>query len=166
MFRKPRPEQAALEARPLSKAADRQWRILVSRNEEAEAIAALRRAAGPGVTIEFVRPDFPGMLRQCLLSISKAGYNTVMETLASGARAVVVPFAGGEETEQALRANLLAERGLLQVIRESELSPARLAAAIDAALDQPVAGLGRIRLDGAEETVRLVRQALAGSLAG
>lgn len=153
--------RAALAARPLSAACDKQWRLLVSRHERPEAVAELRQMAGPGVIIEPARPDFPGMLRRCLLSISKAGYNTVMETLASRARAVVVPFAGGEETEQALRANLLAERGLLQAVRESDLTAERLAAAIDAALAKPPPETPGINLDGADETVRLVRQALA-----
>lgn len=148
---------AALAARRLSAAHDKPWRILVSPHEQPEAIDELRRMAGDGVIIETVRPDFSGMLRHCLLSISKAGYNTVMETLASGARAVVVPFAGGEETEQALRANLLAERGLLQVLRESDLNPAKLAHAIDLALTAPRPEGPGIRLDGADETVRLVR---------
>ena len=152
--------RTALAAKPLSAARDRQWRILVSRQENTAAVEELRQLAGPGVIIEPVRPDFPGMLRHCLLSISKAGYNTVMETLASRTRAVVVPFAGGEETEQALRANLLAERGLLQVVRESGLTPQRLADAIDAALASAPATAG-IRLDGADETVRLVRHHLA-----
>lgn len=151
--------RATLAAKPLSAAHDKRWRVLVSRQENPAAVEELRRLAGPEVIIEPVRPDFPGMLRRCLLSISKAGYNTVMETLASRARAVVVPFAGGEETEQALRANLLAKRGLLQVVRESDLSPQRLAAAIDAALASPLAKAD-IRLNGAEETVRLVRQHL------
>lgn len=149
---------AAVAARPLSLARDKPWRILVSPHEKPDAVDELRRVAGSGVTIETVRPDFPGMLRQCLLSISKAGYNTVMETLASNAKAVVVPFAGGEETEQALRANLLAERGLLQVLRETDLAPITLAAAIDRALTAPRPPGPGIRLDGADETVRLVRQ--------
>lgn len=149
--------RTALAAKPLSSARDRRWRLLVSPLEAAPDIAELRRRADSNVTIGFVRPDFPGMLRQCLLSISKAGYNTVMETLDSGVRAIVVPFAGGEETEQALRADLLAERGLLHVVRESQLSPEGLATAIDQALARPAAPRAGIRLDGADETVRLVR---------
>lgn len=152
--------QAAVAARPLSAARDKPWRILVSPHENPAAVARLREQAGDGVTIETVRPDFPGMLRHCLLSISKAGYNTVMETLSSGARAVVIPFAGGEETEQALRANLLAERGLLQVLREAELTPALLAQRIDQALARPKAAGNSLRLDGAAQTVRLVRDFL------
>lgn len=151
----------AVAARPLSMARDLRWRILASLYEDPESLAALREQAGTEVTIETVRPDFPGMLRHCALSISKAGYNTVMETLASGARAIVVPFSGGEETEQALRAGLLAEQGAMQMIRENELNPARLAAAIDQALSGPKPERPSVRLNGAEETVRLVRHFIA-----
>lgn len=151
----------ALAARQMSRAKDKTWRLLVSRHESPAAIEELRNMAGQGVIIEPARPDFPGMLRHCLLSISKAGYNTVMETLASGARAVVIPFAGGEETEQSLRASLLAERGLLEMVRETDLSPETLAAAVDRALDRTPSPAARIRLDGADETVRLVRSFLA-----
>lgn len=153
--------RAALAARPLSAARDRPWRVLVSRHEKPDDVKELGRIAGPGVVIEPARPEFPGMLRRCLLSISKAGYNTVMETLASRARAVVIPFAGGEETEQALRATLLAERGLLKVVREADLSAERLAAAIDAALTTPQPAKSGIDLNGAEQTAQLVREALA-----
>ena len=153
--------RAALAARPLSTARDKPWRVLVSRHEKPDDVKELRRMAGSGVVIEPARPEFPGMLRRCLLSISKAGYNTVMETLASRARAVVVPFAGGEETEQALRANLLAERGLLQVVRESDLNAERLAAAIDVALAMSQPATTGIDLNGADQAVRLVHQALA-----
>jgi predicted glycosyltransferase len=153
--------QCAIAAKPLSAARDLPWRILVSQHEQAENVAALRQQAGPGVIVEQARPDFPGMLRRCRLSISKAGYNTVMETLASRARAVVVPFAGGEETEQALRANLLAERGLLRCVREQGLTPEILARSIDEALEMPQTPAATIRLDGADESIRLIRQFLA-----
>lgn len=153
--------RCAVAAKPLSVARDLPWRLLVSRHENAEEVAKLRQLAGPGVVVEPVRPDFPGMLRHCRLSVSKAGYNTVMETLASRARAVVVPFAGGEETEQALRANLLAERGLLRTVREQGLTPERLAQAIDEALAMPQVPAASIRLDGADETIRQIRQFLA-----
>lgn len=148
---------AALAARPLSTAHSAPWRLLVSPQEDPAAIAALRERAPSGVIIEPVRPDFPGMLRHCLLSISKAGYNTMMETLGSGARAVVVPFVGGNETEQALRAALLARRGLLHMLPEPEMTPHSLADVIDRALAAPRPDPHAIRLDGAEETARHVR---------
>jgi predicted glycosyltransferase len=109
------------------------------------------------VIIEPVRPDFPGMLRHCLLSISKAGYNTMMETLGGGTRAVVVPFVGGNETEQALRAALLSKRGLMHMLPEPDMTAETLAAVVDRALAAPKPDPNAIRLDGAEETARRIR---------
>jgi predicted glycosyltransferase len=60
----------------------------------------------------------------------------MMELLATRTRAVVVPYAGGLETEQTLRAKLLAERGALGVIDEKDISPAAIAAAAEAMLDR------------------------------
>jgi predicted glycosyltransferase len=93
--------------------------------------------------------------------VSQAGYNTVLETLQAGARAVVVPFAGGTESEQTLRATLLAERGLLQVVEEAALTPATLAAAIDRAAARPRPAPGAIDLDGARRSAELLRKWLA-----
>ncbi len=101
------------------------------------------------------------MLARSRLSVSQAGYNTVMEILAVGARALVLPFAEGAESEQSLRARLLAERGLLSLL-EPPIEPARLAArhrgrASAAAASSP----GALDLGGAAETARQ----LAGMLA-
>jgi len=81
--------------------------------------------------VERARNDFTLRLRNCVLSVSQAGYNTVVETLQAGARAVLVPYAGGGESEQTSRARLLAGRGLVQVVEENALAPQALAAAID-----------------------------------
>ncbi len=117
----------AIAAKPLSQAKDATWRLLVSPMEAPEAVAELKARCDAGVIVDQARPDFPAMLGHCRLSISKAGYNTVMETLHARTRAVVVPFAGGDETEQALRAELLAARGAMGYVRESELTPQSLA---------------------------------------
>jgi predicted glycosyltransferase len=85
----------------------------------------------------------------------------VLETLQAGARAVVVPFAGGTESEQALRATLLAERGLLQVVEEAALTPATLAAAIDRAAARPRPAPGAVDLGGARRSAELLREWLA-----
>ena len=71
-----------------------------------------------------------------------------MEIIHAGARAVVVPFAGGHETEQTLRARCFAERGLLELVEESALAPETLAAAIDRAAKKPRVSPGSINIDG------------------
>lgn len=126
--------RAALAARPRTALADAPWRLLVGHGLSETVFEALRTAAPRGVVVERARPDFPRLLANCALSISQGGYNTVMEALATGARAVIVPYAGGLETEQTLRAGLLARAGGIEVVQESELSPAAIAVAAAKAL--------------------------------
>ncbi|WP_428247588.1 glycosyltransferase family protein [Ferrovibrio sp.] len=152
--------RTAIAARPLSQARDLTWRLLVSRQETAEDVAALRALAPPGVIVDWARADFPSMLRHCRLSISKAGYNTVMETLAARARAVVVPFSGGDETEQALRAELLSQRGAVAALRESDATPAALAQAVDRALVMALPDKPVLDLNGAANTAALLHRLL------
>jgi predicted glycosyltransferase len=73
----------------------------------------------------------------------------------------VVPFAGGAETEQALRASILAEQGRLEVVDESALAPETLAAAIDRAARGPSPPRGAIDLGGAQRTAALLAQWIA-----
>ncbi|MHA1113209.1 MAG: glycosyltransferase family protein, partial [Alphaproteobacteria bacterium] len=115
---------AALPARALSRAADLPWRVLVGDNLFEDRFNALRAEAPPGMIVERARPDFTRLIAGCALSVSQGGYNTVLEVLSAGRRAVVVPYAGGLETEQTLRARLLAERGLIHQVAEDGLDPA------------------------------------------
>jgi predicted glycosyltransferase len=74
---------------------------------------------------------------------------------------VLVPFAGGAESEQTLRARLLAERGLVQVVEEEVLTAATLAAAIDRAAAGARPKAGSIDMNGARRSAELLRQWLA-----
>jgi predicted glycosyltransferase len=141
----------ALAARPLTRLRDRPWRLLAGVN-------AAEARSRDGVVVERSRDDFALRLKNCLVSVSQAGYNTVMETLQAGARAVLVPFAAGIEAEQTIRANLLAERGLAHVVEEGALTPATLAAAIDRAVLAPRPAPHAIDLGGARRTAELMRE--------
>jgi predicted glycosyltransferase len=150
--------EAAIAAKPLTASRNRTWRVLAGDNLPPAAVqrlGALAQRAG-GVVLEKSRPDFTTLLANCALSISQAGYNTLLETVQAGARAVVVPFAGGAETEQALRARCFAERGLLEVLEESALTPQALAAAVDRAAARERPGKGTIDLDGARKSAALI----------
>ena len=158
--------RAALQARPLSTAATRNWRLIAGPNLPEVDYAALQRMAGVGIAVERFRSDFPGLLRRCHLSLSQAGYNTILDLLQARARAVVVPFAEGSETEQALRARILAERGLVQCVDARELEGPDagriLGAAMECALAAPRPEIGALALDGgrrtAQEIVRFAGQ--------
>ncbi len=138
----------------------RRWRILVGANAGPRLLRKLRARAPAWVTVEPARPDFRGLLARCAVSVSQAGYNTVVDVLAAGARPVLVPFAAGRETEQTLRAERLARKGLARVLPESALTPDRLAAFVAEALAMR-RPLGKVKIDGEAETERVLAKALA-----
>jgi predicted glycosyltransferase len=150
--------EAAIEAKPLSALRDRVWRLLAGNNLPEPAFRRLAglAARADGVLLERSRPDFTTRLANCALSISQAGYNTLLETAQAGARAVVVPFAGGAEVEQSLRARCFAERGLVELLEESALTPQALAAAVDRAAARPAPAAWGIDLDGARRSAGLI----------
>lgn len=154
--------EAAIRARPLTGLRERTWRVLAGENLAEDQFKALIRLAGElgqgRVLVERARPDFVAMLGRCMLSISQGGYNTVLELLSQGTRAVVVPFsAGGSEIEQSMRARLLASKGCLHCLEEDVLTPQSLAAAVDRAMRPPPLPAGQIRLDGAQQSLALMQ---------
>jgi len=153
--------RAALDARPRSALADIPWRLLVGPNLPDVDRASL--APQPGVTIEPVRPDFRDLLASARLSISQAGYNTVMDLLTCGTRALFVPFSSHGQTEQALRARRLAERGWAAVLAEETLTPAGLATAIEHALDLAPPPATAFDRDGAARSAALLGGLIHGA---
>lgn len=149
--------RCALAARPLSRLAGHRWRLLCGPKLDAVVRHELERGAPEGVIVESLRADFAPRLAVAALSISQAGYNTVLDVLAAGCPALLVPFEGDKQTEQRLRAEALAARGRVALLAEERLTPPALAAAIDTALDSAPAALP-LRLDGAEQSARLLRQ--------
>lgn len=89
--------------------------------------------SAPGISMVRSLPDFRERLSGAAVSVSQAGYNTLVETVKAGTPAVVVPFETDREKEQAMRAKAFAARGLLRVVDAAGLEPVALAAAIDAA---------------------------------
>jgi predicted glycosyltransferase len=147
--------EAALAARPLTAFKGRPWRIVTGPGMAEADVAALQAKLPEGVALDRLRPDLPRLFARCRLSVSQAGYNTVMELLAARARALVVPFAEARETEQTLRARRLAALGLLDLVEADALEPARLAAAIDRAAARPRPKVA-IDLDGAAHSAALL----------
>ena len=131
--------------------------MMVGATVETEIFDELAALAPDGVIVQRARPDFTTLLMNCALSISQGGYNTVMETLHAKCRAVIVPYAGGLETEQTLRARLLAEKGVLQIADEEGLTPEILAAKVDEALNGPPAR-AEIDVNGGAKTIKLLQK--------
>ena len=126
--------RTAIETRRQGCLANCRWRLLAGPNLPEPEFTSLAAGLPEGVVLEQYRPDFPQILARCRVSVSQAGYNTVLDILAARAAAVVVPFASGRETEQSLRAERLAARGVLELLPENQLSPEQLASAMTRAM--------------------------------
>ena len=104
-------------------------------------------------------PDFLSYLQEAALSVSMAGYNTCMNLLTTGTRALVVPFTGGGNTEQTIRAEKLAQLGVVGVLSESQLRPDYLAERMIQALRTPsVAHRRSLDQAGAKKTATCLEE--------
>jgi predicted glycosyltransferase len=147
--------RAAIQARLMGCLAMAPWRILTGMNVAEAEFGRLCAEAPEGVAVERFRGDFPALLRRCRVSVSQCGYNTALDIVAARAPAVLVPFAAENETEQLIRAERLAVRGAALVVREDELTPARLGAAIAEAASRPPKPL-KIDTGGARRSAEII----------
>lgn len=137
----------------------RGWRILAGHGVPEADLAALGHGLPHG-TIGRARPDYRALLAGAALSVSQCGYNTAIDLLATATPAVLVPFEAGGETEQRLRAERLAGRGLARVLPETRLTAASLLQAVNAQLEAPPPASHGIDLGGAARTVEIVEDLL------
>jgi len=149
--------RTAISSRPLTTLANAPWRLLAGDNLSDEIVTELKSIAPEGIAVERARSDFRTLLRNAALSVSQGGYNTVMDILAARCRSVVVPFADEGESEQAYRARVLADRGLISVVSASGLGHETLAQAINAACEVSPSGLGGLNLSGAATTAQAIK---------
>jgi predicted glycosyltransferase len=136
------------------------WRILAGHGVPEPALADLARGLPQGVVVR-ARSDYRSLLSGAALSVSQCGYNTATDLLVTGTPAVLVPFEAAGETEQRLRAEHLAGRGLARVLPECDLCAKTLLEAIDAQLSAPLPATHAIDLDGARRSVQIVEALLA-----
>ena len=112
---------AAIAAHPLSGQRERPWRLIAGGEVEPAGLDRLRAELPPGILLERQRDDFQSLLAKCLLSVSQAGYNTVVEALRLGKPMVLVPFETATETEQRIRAQRLTGLGLAETVWGTEV---------------------------------------------
>ena len=147
------------------------WRLLVGRAKPPSELNLMQSDAPENVIVEHARSDFRQLLHRSALSISQAGYNTMMDILVTGARALVVPFETESENEQRYRAECFARRGLLNVLPADRLTPDALAAAAVATLEGAANASGDTprttpETCGADHSVAYVEQLLRESERG
>jgi predicted glycosyltransferase len=145
----------ALDARRGGCLADLTWRLLTGPNLPKQEFGRLSEALPHNVVLERYRRDFSQILRHCRVSVSQAGYNTFVDILAAGARAVVVPFAGERETEQQLRAERSSASGVFELVPETQLTPTALADAVERATRRD-RGTISVDMRGACHSARLI----------
>jgi predicted glycosyltransferase len=113
---------------------------------------------GEHLTVEANRSDFRDLLMRCQLSVSQAGYNSVVDLFTSGAPALLSPFTGeGGETEQPARAERLHAIGRAEIMRESNLEGHSLAARVDALLDSGPERFTPVDCDGAARSAKALK---------
>lgn len=126
-----------------------------------EQFLDLQREVAPAshITLRRYTTNFVSYMAAADLSISMAGYNTCMNILTTGTRALVLPFTGGQNNEQTIRANKLASLGIVGVIQPDELHPSRLAEKIVQHLETKPASV-TLNIQGVENTVTVLTSLL------
>jgi len=116
----------------------------------------------PRITIQRYTTQFINYLRQADLSISMAGYNTCMDILTTGVRALVFPFAGNGNQEQTVRARKLEKMGLVRIVDPLQLEPGYLAEEIARSLQNPrKAPIPILDMRGVERTAEFLARLCA-----
>jgi predicted glycosyltransferase len=109
----------------------------------------------PNVQLDRYTPDLLPYMRRADLSISMGGYNTIMNILSTGTRAIVFPYTANDDQEQYIRAEKLHALGVVEMIHPDALEPARLAGIIGAVLGKNPSPQNW-RMDGAGESARAI----------
>ena len=115
-------------------------------------------AAGQtNITIEKYTSEFLSYMENAELSISMSGYNTTMNILMTGVKAIMMAFKGNGDREQTMRSEKLQQLGRVKVISSKDLEPEKLATKIiDYLEEQPT----ELQLDfgGAAKTTSYLHQ--------
>ncbi|WP_193193410.1 glycosyltransferase family protein [Nostoc sp. MG11] len=101
-------------------------------------------------------PYLLSYMKKAELSISMSGYNTTMNILTTGVRAMILPFTGNQDREQTIRAEKLSDLGVVRLLNPNDLQPDYLALKIINYLQyQP----NKINFDfaGVEKTASLLK---------
>ncbi len=95
-----------------------------------------RALPGDTIRIETFLSDPLPLMRSATLVVAMAGYNTTCELLEMGQRVLLVPRTVPRQ-EQLLRATLLAQRGLIEMLHPDDLTPESLIERVQVAVAQP-----------------------------
>lgn len=152
----------AIEARSHSKRfCSSIWNIVTGPHFPQDHLEQLGKQLPEGVVLHRFLPDFRERMAGAEVSVSQAGYNTLMDVLATQTPAVMVPFAENGESEQTERAKILEKEGVISLLDLDGLSAQSLAKQIDNA--KRPSGIN-IALDGAEKTASIIADKIKGKV--
>lgn len=81
----------------------------------------------PNIRVDRYTPHLLNYMQRADLSISMSGYNTTMNVLTTGVRSMLLPFTGNDDQEQRIRAQKLANLGVVSLLQPEDLEPNRFA---------------------------------------
>lgn len=138
--------QAALSLYQSGFANHWQWLLITGPNMADKDKAYFREQTESLANVEAtgLADNFLEQLNAADLSISMAGYNTLMDIFITQVPSVVVPFEGSGETEQITRAKELAAKNVVQVVSEAQLDSEHLAQAMKLAIGDKQ---GKLQID-------------------
>lgn len=108
------------------------------------------------ITIERYTPNFLNYMQQADLSIGMGGYNTTMNILSTGVKAMMMAFQGNNDKEQETRLKKLDNLGRVKMIQPEDLNPEKFAEQIISYLQQSKTELS-LNLDGVDNTRKYIK---------
>ncbi|MDJ0684200.1 MAG: glycosyltransferase [Alphaproteobacteria bacterium] len=132
------------------------WRVLLGADLDPQIAEELRQSASENCIVEAARSDFRTVLTTAQASVSLCGYNTAVDLMAVAPPALVIPFEGGGEREQLMRAECFEPLGLWRVLRECDLTPDKLIAALKQILAADAPARSTIPRDGIARSVAAI----------
>lgn len=124
--------------------------------------AALNRG---NINIQRYTSQFVAYMKTADISISLSGYNTTMNILTTGVRAIVVPLSHElQDKEQLVRTQKLEKLGIVEVVHPDNLEPAHIANAIATISKKAVTNHQTFNLKGADFTAAFLQNFLGGKV--
>jgi predicted glycosyltransferase len=100
--------------------------------------------------------NFLNYMKKADLSISMSGYNTTMNILTTGVKAMIMAFSGNDDREQRIRSEKLAKLGVVEIIQAEDLYPEVFAQKIIQCLHKPYKQMS-FNLNGTTKTAALIK---------
>ncbi|HUQ49437.1 MAG TPA: undecaprenyldiphospho-muramoylpentapeptide beta-N-acetylglucosaminyltransferase [Terriglobales bacterium] len=100
-------------------------------------VSAAYQKAGVAANVSPFIQDMPNAFAHASLLLCRSGASTVAEIAAAGKPAIFVPFPYAADDHQLRNAEALAEKGAAVVVKEKDLTPASLSAAVAELINDP-----------------------------